>query len=117
MKTKRQLLSAIENIVKEFIDENGGTFTVHTANRGGSHQIVVAMKTGVETQLQESMFRAQAEKNGVDPDLWGKTFKDGPRRFKIVGFNANASRSPIQIENVATGKPFRCGWSFVRFAE
>ena len=53
------------------------------------------------------MFEVLAPLFGLEPSDYGRTFKSGGERHRIVGINPNRPKYPISTERISDGRAFK----------
>jgi len=79
--------------------------------------ITISITTPESEDNLRREFEVLAMRNGVDPELYGKVFKNGRTTYKVVGFNLTAKKNCLRIKVIGgqgkIGGEFRCSPMFV----
>ena len=51
---------------------------------------------------------------GLPKDVIGKTYTSRGSTFKVVGLNPSRPKNSVQLEEVATGKKYKCSASYLK---
>ena len=62
----------------------------------------------VKTEYARNVFQQFAAVKGFNPSYFGKTLMFGYKKLKVVGYTSKRYAKPIDLLDVATGKPYIC---------